>query len=726
MVDQLGQQLGNYRLNRLLGQGGFANVYLGEHVYLRTQAAIKVLRARLASSEQDNFLNEARTIATLDHQHIVRVLEFGVNAPEDIPFLVMTYAPNGALRERHPRGSRLPLAIILPYVRQVAAALQYAHDQKVIHRDIKPENMLLGRNDNILLSDFGIALIAQSSHSQSMQEMAGTLAYMAPEQLHGRPRYASDQYSLAIVIYEWLSGERPFQGTFTELASQHMFATPPPLNIKLPGISPDVERVIMTALSKDPQQRFGSIRAFANALEQASHAGQPFLFPQSPISLTSPSGNESNSLLQSQTLMNSIGFTPPNTSIPEALHTPPASVPAPETPIPAPMTPMPIDSTTPVLSQPAYPQPTVRDRPAPRLSRRTALLGLGLSIVGLSGVGGYLYWRENVSGTSTSGSNSTRPPSTSRPTPVPQGTVFVIYHGHVLPVYAVAWSPDGTRIASASNDGTVHVWDAATGGQHHIFKYHGHHGSVNAVAWSPDGNLIASAGSDLTVQVWDASQTGEGSTSSVTYRGHSGNIRTLAWSADNTRIASGGDDKTVQVWDAKKGTHLFTWSGHVKQIWSVAWSPDNTRIVSGSVDQTAQVWSATQSQPNVTSQYALAIYKNHSGEVKSVAWSPDSKRIVSASNDKTVQVWDPTTGHHFLTYTGHKDVLNAVAWTPNDRRIVSGSGDYTVRIWDASAEKQLFVFSGHHLAVHSVAWSPDKQRVASASDDWSVQVWQAV
>ncbi|MGZ3628821.1 MAG: protein kinase domain-containing protein [Ktedonobacteraceae bacterium] len=718
MADHVGQQLGNYHLKRLLGQGGFANVYLGEHEYLKTQAAIKVLLARLASSEQDNFLNEARTIAALDHQHIVRVLEFGIEAQDNIPFLVTTYAPHGTLRDRHPKGSRLPLASILPYVRQAAAALQYAHEQKVIHRDIKPENMLLGRNDDILLGDFGIALIAQSTHSQSIQAMAGTMAYMAPEQLNGRPGYASDQYSLAIVIYEWLSGERPFQGTFTELASQHMFATPPPLHVKMPGISPDAERVIMTALSKDPQQRFGSIRAFANALEQVSYPDRFFFSSQPPTSFTSPARNESSSPMVSPTLADSMSRTTPNTFIPEALHSPPTHVPAPETPVPAPMTPIPGVLHTPILSRPAYPSHTVRDQPQARISRRAVVMGLGLSVVGLAGVGGYLY--QHLRETST----ATRPPSTLRATPAPQGTVFVTYHGHVLPVYAIAWSPDGKRIASASQDGTVHVWNAATGQR--FFRYHGHRGSVNAVAWSPNGSYIASASSDTTVQVWDALQTGEGSASLYTYRGHSGNMRTLAWSTDNTRIASGGDDKTVQVWDAKDGSHHFSYVGHASQIWGVAWSPDNTRIASASVDRTAQVWSASQSQPNVTSQHALAIYKNHTDEVKSVAWSPDSMRVVSASNDRTVQAWDPTSGHHFLTYTGHTDVLNAVAWTPNDRRIVSGSGDYTVRIWDALSEKQLFVFTRHQLAVHSVAWSPDKQYVASASDDWSVQVWQAV
>jgi eukaryotic-like serine/threonine-protein kinase len=713
MADRVGQQLGNYRLNRLLGQGGFADVYLGEHVYLKTQAAIKVLHTRLTSSEQDSFLIEARTIATLDHPHIVHVLEFGVSLQDNIPFLVMTYAPNGTLRERHPKGSRLPLASILPYVQQVAAALQYAHEQKVIHRDIKPENMLLGRNYDILLSDFGIALIAQSTHSQTMQEMAGTLAYMAPEQLHGRPRYASDQYSLAIVVYEWLSGERPFQGTFTELASQQMFAAPPPLHVKLPEILPDVEQVIMMALSKDPQQRFGSIRAFANALEQAGRSDQSFLLPNAPTILRSLSGNETSSPTWSPTPAGSMSLTTPNTSTPEAQH---ISL----TPAPQPVTPIPGNLLTPVPSHPASPAQTVPAQPKPRLSRRTVVMGLGLGIVGLAGVGGGLYWWEHLPKTST----PTRQSSTSPGTPtIAQGTVFVTYHGHVLPVYAIAWSPDGKRIASASNDGTVHVWDAATGQR--FFRYHGHHGSVNAVAWSPNGKYIASASSDSTVQLWDALQTGEGSTSRITYRRHSGNMRTLAWSADSTRIASGGDDRTVQVWDANNGSHLFTYSGHTSQIWSVAWSPDNTRIASASVDQTVQVWSAMQSHQNVTSQNALSIYKQHTNEVKAVAWSPDSKRVVSASNDRTVQVWDPASGKHFLTYTGHTDVLNAVAWTPNDRRIVSGAGDYSVRIWDASSEKQLFIFSRHQLAVHSVAWSPDKLRIASASDDWSVQVWQA-
>jgi serine/threonine protein kinase len=159
MSDRVGQQLGNYRLIRLLGYGGFAEVYLGEHVYLKNLAAIKVLYTRLSKDDLESFLVEGRTLVNLIHPHIVRVLEFGVEC--DIPYLVMDYALNGSLRQRYDKASILPLPLIIGYVRQVADALQYAHNEKVIHRDVKPANMLLGRQNELLLSDFGTAVAAQ-------------------------------------------------------------------------------------------------------------------------------------------------------------------------------------------------------------------------------------------------------------------------------------------------------------------------------------------------------------------------------------------------------------------------------------------------------------------------------------------------------------------------------------------------------------------------------------
>ncbi len=270
-----GQQLGNYRLTQLLGRGNFADVYRGQHVHLNTQAAIKVLHGQLTDNDLANFMNEARVIAHLRHPHIVQILDFGVE--DSTPFLVMEYAPNGNLRQRHQQGTPLALETILPYVRQIADALQFAHDQRLIHRDIKPENMLLGRNNEVLLSDFGIAIMYSTvrSHSRPQQDTAGTVPYMAPEQLQAHALPASDQYALAIMTYEWLCGERPFNGTLPEIAIKHTLVPPPSLRERVTTISPTVEQVILKALAKNPQQRFDHIRDFAQALEEASIAESP-------------------------------------------------------------------------------------------------------------------------------------------------------------------------------------------------------------------------------------------------------------------------------------------------------------------------------------------------------------------------------------------------------------------------------------------------------------------
>lgn len=289
MHDRVGQHVGNYRLVQLLGSGGFADVYLGTQIFLDNPAAIKLLHTNLAREDIESFRAEARTLVRLIHPQVIRVLDFGID--ENTPFLVMDYAPNGTLRQRHPRGQQLPLARVIEYVNQVAAALQYAHDEKIIHRDVKPENLLIGRHQEILLSDFGIAVVAQSTLTQLTQQLTGTAAYMAPEQIQGHARPASDQYALGIVAYEWLSGSTPFTGTFTELTFKHVMAPVPPLRLRVPGLPPAVEQVISTALAKDPAQRFSSVRAFATALEQAgTMAARPSFssFSQAPTMQAAP------------------------------------------------------------------------------------------------------------------------------------------------------------------------------------------------------------------------------------------------------------------------------------------------------------------------------------------------------------------------------------------------------------------------------------------------------
>ena len=295
MIEHVEQRLGNYRLIQLLGKGAFAEVYLGEHLYLNTPVAIKVLRSQVDSPTLADFLTEARHVSQLVHPHIIRVFDFGLEAQAS--FLVMDYAPFGNLRQLHPPGMVVPLPIIVSYIRALASALQHAHDQHLIHRDLKPENALLGHKHEVLLSDFGLALLASGIEPLQLKERFGTLAYMAPEQILGQPCPASDQYALAVMLYEWLSGQLPFAGSVAHLSNQHLYASPASLCERHPEIPVAVEQVVFKGLSKDPTRRYVDVLSFATAFEEASHAVSP---PHALATLPAATPSAASSFLDGQ------------------------------------------------------------------------------------------------------------------------------------------------------------------------------------------------------------------------------------------------------------------------------------------------------------------------------------------------------------------------------------------------------------------------------------------
>jgi peptide/nickel transport system substrate-binding protein/oligopeptide transport system substrate-binding protein len=279
-----GKQLNHYRILRLIGSGGMGEVYLAEDVRIQRQVAIKIIRVE-ESQDGDGgvnqtlrlFLREATAIARLDHPNILPLYDYGEQMLDDthIAYMITPYRPEGSLinwvrrRAQHQQTRRLTLKQVMHIVQQAGKALQYAHDRQVIHQDIKPANFLVRGAEadeypDLLLADFGIARLASTTTGAS-QNVRGTPTYMAPEQWEGQAVYASDQYALAIMAYELLTGNPPFRGATVRVMYAHLHDTPAPareLNQQLPAA---VDSVLLRALAKQPGQRFPSVAAFVQA-----------------------------------------------------------------------------------------------------------------------------------------------------------------------------------------------------------------------------------------------------------------------------------------------------------------------------------------------------------------------------------------------------------------------------------------------------------------------------
>ena len=692
-----------FRLDRLLGRGGFAQVFLCTDLVLGRYVAIKVLDPSVGDRETFDFLGrfqgEARAVAALEHPNILGVYDYG--EVEGTVYLVMPYVDGGTLQERIAGGRTLALPAVADYVRQTAAGLDYAHRRGIVHRDIKPQNLLLRAEDNrLLIADFGVAKVLQGGSAQTQTAAIGTVAYMAPEQFEGRAAPSIDIYALGCVLFQLLTGRVPYGGPATQAMYSHLNAPVPSLQERTEGRLPaSFQPVIERALAKRPEARYATAGELAHAFESLL------------ATMTAPPPPAAAATIPSFPTTGGTGHSAGMPTPPPGLPITPTAQQAPTTVSPAP------------AAQP-YPGPQQPVLPATRRWPLFAGIGAAIVVLLIAAVlintvlprGGAA--TATVPAIATAGATatatiaaaasltvapSTAPSATATGLAATAGVTAVVPSSSAVAATATPTSRPATATATVAATATLGPPAIEPGP-----VLRGHTDDVRAVAWLGERDRLISGGGDGTVRLWLTDGTLLNTFSDRTFT-----VTSLAVSPDRSQIAIGSDDRQVHIWRAD-GTALRVLSGHTNYVSSVAWSPDGKQVVSGSNDGTAQIWSADGQGSRVLS--------GHTDVVQSVAWS-STGTIATASWDKTIRLWRAD-GTLVTTLTNHTDQVFAVSWSPDGQTLASGSRDGIVRLWRSNGTP-LATLTEHAGAVSSVAWSPDGALFASGSFDKTARLWSA-
>ncbi len=722
---------GDYEIIRELARGGMGVVFRARQVSLNRTVALKMILAGQLADDTDvkRFYSEAEAAANLDHPGIVPIYEVGQH--EGQHYFSMGFVDGQSLSQRLTEGP-LPAPEAAELIRRVSEAVEYAHQHGVIHRDLKPANILLDQNGNPRVTDFGLAKQVQGdSGLTGSGQIMGTPSYMPPEQAGGKRGEvgpAADVYALGATLYALITGRPPFQAatpmdTVIQLISDEP-VPPRRLNASIPR---DLETICLKCLEKEPVKRYPSAAALADDLGRYL-AGEPIL--ARPVDLAERAVKWVRrrpviaALIASVVVMGLLGMSGVIWQWREAI----------------------------AARTDAQDQAEIARGEAEFANRRlydvkmnvaqrawedwnpTLFLGSldeqlpenqhGVNRRGFE----WYYWRRKLaSGHQTLKGDSALlgvafSPDGSRIASassdfainvwdVATGQKTLTLEGHTGTVSGVAFSPDGLRVASASSDGTVKLWDAATGQEALTLK--GHTKEAYGVAFSPDGSRLASVSWDGTVRVWDAATGRE----TLTLKGRAFPATTVAFSPDGSQIASSSVD--VYLWDLATGRETLTLKGHTGLVSSVAFSRDGSRIASSSSDQTVKLW-------DMTTGHEMHTLKGHTGTVAGVAFSPDGSRVASAGWDQTVKLWDTATGRETRTLTGHTGLVSSVAFSPDGSRLASSSWDSTAKLWDVTTGREPLTLRGHAAGVSSLAFNPDGSRLATAGEDRTVRVWDTV
>jgi WD40 repeat protein len=588
---------------------------------------------------------------------------------------------------------------------RVCRAVHHAHQRGILHRDLKPANILLEKPAHAaasaitnlhtvipMVADFGLAKqVEGDSDLTGTGNIVGTPAYMPPEQALGKKDLTTgvDVYSLGAIFYELLTGRPPFRGTNPiDTLRQTCEEEPQAPHLLNPRVPRDLEIIALKYLRKEPAARYGSAEELAQDLERWS-TGQPILARAAGrwerlakwVRRRPAIAMLSGALLLALVL--GIGtFLWQYGQVVRAR-----------------------DEASELADKETKAKNEARTLLASLATER------GLLACRQGDIGQGMHWL--VRGLATAPDQADYLRHTVR-----ANLAAWLPHLHTLHaaweqkgyVWAVAYQPGGTLVATASDDGAVRLWDRNTGQA--FGKPLQHQGPVRALAFSPDGKLLATGSQDLTARVWDVATT----TAASPPLEHQGWVRALAFHPQGQFLATGSADKTARLWEVPSGQPIGQPLHHQGEVLALAFHPQGQTLLTGSTDQSARLW-------NTATGKNQAIKMEHQGVVWTVAFSPDGALALTGSWDHTARIWDAATGKPRGAPLHHQGNVRVAQFSSDGKIILTASEDRTARIWDAATGQALGVPLVHEDEVLGAALDPKGARVATAGPDRTVRLW---
>ncbi len=720
---------GRYRVTKLLGEGGFAKTYeIDDRGFPKVLKVLQLKEPKAIAL----FKQEANVLQKLKHPGIPRVEPQGYFTVQmrssKIPLhcLVMQKIYGQNLEQWLSERDNYPITQeeAIDWLKQMIDILQEVHRWQFFHRDIKPTNIMLQPNGQLALIDFGSVREVTGTYLAKMGvghrgTVIASRGYAPPEQENGHPVPQSDFFALGRTFVHLLTGKHPLEFYDPSTDTLQWRNAAPKISplladfidyliARLPGNRPQNAQVMLQRLTEieasltlKPSRNFSLAYPLPYQLSAKFNLAKFNPFKQAKLAVaillvvgvvgylevsiyqyirTSLSQNQPNEAAgsgsQSPNLWEEKKTTNPK---PTQGQTAPENVEITQL------------KTASFASAMLKLPPTSAKSAANNLSQPGAI------------------------------ANNNVPEIT--PTPTKNISLAKTIAGHDQDVQSVAITPDGTKIASGSFDGTIKIWHLKTGELIQTLTAHSEAGEIiSSIAISPDGKTLVSSSNSYggNIKIWDLS-TG---LLISTLKAQGVGVSVVAISPDSQLLASGGNDGSIKLWHLALGEELGTFSGHFGRVFSVAFSANGKFLASGGEDGSIHLWNLSRIQGKVGFDFQPdRRFLGHTNMVHSVVFSPDNQRLASGSADKTIKLWNVETGEAIATLASHSGGMLSVAISPNGQILAGGSLLGRIKLWNLNTGEVIDTLSAHSRWVESVVFSPDGHILASGSSDRTVKIW---